>query len=239
MKKTAILCFLLILLCGCTVNKEEFDKEKMRQSISDALDIDMPLRRTNNCVKKYYSYYLFPEIGKESDDEISDVFYYCQQQAVLYLDIAGIISKSIYATEGREYLYLREFNPQSEPFFEYSGRFTNSDDKINPFHLYVGNFSDNEYLLTIQASDFIVSSIADKSQIYDLTYEMIKVIRSAHVNETLVLKNFYIANPDSSTSSVTLFDYMLPENGVLLDYLESWKSDPSFIIYDNEEEESE
>ena len=93
MKKVFILAVLLAILSGCASNQAEFKKENMQDAISRALELEIPLKRLNNCYKPYYSYYLFPEIGKDSGDEISDLFYYENQSAVMCLDVAGIIDK--------------------------------------------------------------------------------------------------------------------------------------------------
>ncbi len=233
MKKLLILTVLIALLSGCS-RQVEFKKEDMQKAVSKALELEIPLKRLNNCFKSYYSYYLYPEIGKDSGDEISDLFFYDSQSAVMCLDVAGIIARQNYAKEGREYLYLRQYSPQSDVFYDQSGRFLDCNEEIKPYHLYVGVFSETSFLLTIQTADFIVTSIVAKKEVCDMAYEMMKVLRSAVINADNITADFNINVIENSTSSITLFNYTLPENGVLEDYLESWKNDPNFTIYDKE-----
>ena len=234
MKKVLILAVLLAILSGCAGKQTEFKKEDMQNAISRALELEIPLKRLNNCYKPYYSYYLFPEIGKDSGDEISDLFYYKNQSAVMCLDVAGIIDRENYAVEGREYLYLRQYSPQSEVFYDQTGRFSNSAEEIKPYHLFVGVFSDTSFLLTIQSADFILTSIVKKEEVCNMAYEMMKLLRTAVINADNISEDYQVSVAENSSSSITLFNYTLPENGVLEDYLESWKNDPNFTIYDKE-----
>lgn len=235
-RKLLFMIAVLFLLSGCQKDFT-FSEKKLADRLQKAAEIKMPITKNNNCHKEYYSFYLFSEMGKEDSDTVSSVLNINSQQAVLTLDIAGIIADNYYQGEDSAVFYLRDYTPETKVIYQTKGRVEKSDDNFVSYNLYIGEFSDTKYLLTIQSSEFIIISAVDRETVYDMSYEMIKLLRSCSVDKEKVLTDFYTAYTfESVSSSITLFNIVLPENGVLKDYIDDWKNDPNFTIFNSEPE---
>ena len=86
----------------------------------------------------------------------------------------------------------------------------------------------------IQTSQFVFVGISDRASCSNTIYEMLVMLRTALVETTQVILDF---SSDSIISSninvITIFEEIVPESGYLIDYVNDWKDDTTFIKIDN------
>ena len=90
MKKLLMLMLAMVMLAGCTAVKVPLDvdfKKEVLKSIREASEVELPEFSENNSHKEYYDYYLFQGVGRKEIDQISNIFIFYDNEAVLNLDV--------------------------------------------------------------------------------------------------------------------------------------------------------
>ena len=236
MKKLIIALLTVFLLTGCSKNVEFTNdlRRKMIDSIDDALVVDLPEFSENNSEKEFYSYYLFPGSGRREIDEISNIFVIYGNEAVLNLDVAGILSRSVYEESA-----LREIESFREKNFIKNGVCKNSRGLNMSYHIEMKVVDSIAYII-FQTNQFIFTASCPVLEADETAYEMIKTVRTCSVDTNKVIDKYSnIDKAQYDVSTIKLFKEVLPESGRIIDYMDDWQNDPGYTIIDREQRQGE
>ncbi len=243
MKKVVILLCLFMMLAGCdtiTLDQDNYT-ESLNAIIESAKALELPSSTENNAQKDYYTYYLPTGVGSQEKDETSNIFSIYGNEAILNLDIAGVLVNTYYDDASSEEVSatsLRDVERFNEISFENSGTFENSSGEIIAYRVYVSEVDEDLNYIIVQTNDFLFVTTCYVTQVDEMIFEMIKILRTCTCDRELVIENYSnVSEQASSTSVISLFKEILPESGSVSDYIENWKEDSDFQLIDNHEED--
>lgn len=229
-KKIILVLIVLIILNGCSSNKSL--NQMINEAVDKAVSCDIEDTTDNNCTKKYYSYYLRMNVGRVSSDEISNMFKINGNIASLSLDITSIVNNSILVDSDEN--TVRDIGSLANPIYSKQSKFTDSSGQDVAYKLSVAVIDSDQYFIMIQTGQFIFIAAAESDSCTQTIYDMLLLLRSCKVEkEQLMLDYASDSIITYSTNIVTLFEDVLPESGYLIDYVDSWKNDTTFVKIDN------
>ena len=196
--------------------------------------MDLPEFSANNSHKEYYDYYLFPGIGRREIDDISNIFVIYDNEAVLNLDVAGILSRSVYAETS-----LRDIESFKGKSLYTEGTCRNSRGLEMAYRIQMKVVEESAYII-LQTNQFIFTASCPLLEADETVYEMLKTVRTCSVDTKRVINTY--SNLDTSRyeiSTIRLFREILPESGRIIDYMDDWKNDPGYTVIDREKREGE
>ncbi len=232
MKKVIMLLLAMVMLAGCTAVKVPLDvdfKKEVLRSIREASEVELPEFSENNSHKEYYDYYLFQGVGRKEIDEISNIFIFYDNEAVLNLDVAGILKRSVY--EDNTLRNIESFQGKS---LYTEGSCRNSRGLPMSYRMEMKVVNGTSYII-LQTNQFIFTASCPLLEADETIYEMMKTLRTCSVDTNLVTETY--SNQDKSSYRITnirLFREILPESGRIIDYMDDWKNDPSYTVIDRE-----
>ena len=232
MKKLLMLMLVMVMLAGCTAVKVPLDvdfKKEVLKSIREASEVELPEFSENNSHKEYYDYYLFQGVGRKEIDEISNIFIFYDNEAVLNLDVAGILKRSVYEDSS-----LRDIESFQGKSLYAEGSCRNSRGLPMSYRMEMKVVDGAAYII-LQTNQFIFTASCPLLEADETIYEMMKTLRTCSVDTKLVIDTY--SNQDKATyriSNIRLFREILPESGRIIDYMDDWKNDPSYTIIDRE-----
>ena len=177
MKKLLIALITLVMLAGCTA--KDFNivfKNKILRSVKDACDVELPEFSANNSHKEFYNYYLFQGIGRKEIDEISNIFVIYDNEAVLNLDVAGILSRSVYSETD-----LREIESFESKSLKTNGTCKNSRGIDMAYHIEIKVISETAFII-MQTNQFVFTASCPVLETDETVYEMMKTLRTCSVD---------------------------------------------------------
>ena len=232
MKKVIMLLLAIVMLAGCTAVKVPLDvdfKKEVLRSIREASEVELPEFSENNSHKEYYDYYLFQGVGRKEIDEISNIFIFYDNEAVLNLDVAGILKRSVYEDNT-----LRDIESFQGKSLYTEGSCRNSRGLPMSYRMEMKVVNGTSYII-LQTNQFIFTASCPLLEADETIYEMMKTLRTCSVDTNLVTETY--SNQDKSSYRITnirLFREILPESGRIIDYMDDWKNDPSYTVIDRE-----
>ncbi|MCR5067598.1 MAG: hypothetical protein K6A14_06015 [Erysipelotrichaceae bacterium] len=229
-----ILCF--AVLGGCAQTDEQTFVYQLDQAVAQAIGAQIPESDMNNCVKTYYSYYRNNDIGKVYNDAIYNQFNIHGNMATLALDVESIVTNQIMANSDKT---VRKIVDVADPIYEKNGEYVSSSHAKIPYRIQIAKINEeNEYIIYIQSSEFMFVSQVSKGSCADTLYDMMILLRSCDPDTTRIILDYGSESLISTGESIiTLFQEVLPASGYVIDYIDSWKDDTSFIIIDPVDED--
>lgn len=232
MKKIIILLLCIMCLYGCSKDDDSF-KNEIKSNLEQASQIDIISYQNNNAEKKYYTYNIFANTVKKEGTDITNTFYIFNNKAVLNLDVAGIIANKYYLKNGENELILRAIDTLKDPIFTYTSTYMNSSQEKRTYRVFINKLNDNYNYIFIQTNEFLLNCFALKTDVPNVCYEMIKLLRSCKVDADKVIDDYsMVRQQEYSISGIVLFENIMPETGYVEDYLETWKENPAFNLID-------
>ena len=233
MRKILALLVILLLLSGCTVQPADNRslQNNLEKAVSSASTISLPSTYANNARKALYNYYLPRGVAREERDSTSNLFIIYGNTAIMTLDIAGVIASNIYKTDG-----LRDVEELASRDYEKVGVMVNSAGRETPYRVVVKCLDSKEAYIMVQTTEFLFTVTCPIVEADETLYEMIKIVRTCQVETEKVLADYSPTDGSNSGAKIIrLFNEVLPESGYIIDYIDDWKSDPSFNIIDRTE----
>ncbi len=228
---------IVLSLAGCSTSEESM-QDKLTSIINKAINQKLPSAKDNNCTKDYYNYYLPTEIGRLSSDELSNTFVIQGNTSTLSLDVASIVADAVLANT--DDTKVRNIGSFADPVYSREGRFTSSNQIVKPYSISIAKLDEDGYFAMIQTNEFIFISTITDGSIYDTIYEMMILLRTVDVATKDVILDFASENIISyQTYIISLFNDVQPESGQVIDYVNKWDEDKTFIRIDNSEKYQE
>ena len=231
-RKYLLFLLSIIMLAGCAATGTQDFTHELDQAVAQAIGAAIPESDMNNCVKTYYSYYRNNDIGKVVNDAIYNQFNINGNMSTLALDVESIVSNQISGNTNPR--TVRKIVDVSDPIYEKTGEYVNSSHVTIHFHIQIAAMNQaKEYLIYVQSSEFMFVSQVSKGSCADTLYDMLILLRSCQADTTRIILDYGSESLISTGDSIiTLFEDVLPATGYVIDYIDSWKDDTSFIIID-------
>lgn len=218
MKRQLILFMLVMLsLSACSaVNKG---------TLSDALNLAASqaegdvINVHTNISKGLYSYYLPPNIGRKTSSPTSTILTSNNINILMNLEIIDVISDSYYieATSTRSF---KSMVAATDNLTTFDRTFINSAGNEVGYRVSILHVNDNLILLTMEGGYFYFTAITPLSISAEILYDMIKIARTAIVDNAAVLLAYSTRESiDYKKENLDMFSQIAPESGTILDMI--------------------
>ena len=206
MRKFTLLLFGLCL-CGCSA-QAGLDS-RLQAACTQASELAINVRADN--VKDLYSYYIEPGIGRRSSTASSNIFVMDNQEFIMNLNIAEIVNVKLYDQTQSVAL------PQGEAWMSVAeGEFTDVQKRMQKYAAGVLPTGKDQLLVMVKTPYFTFTGLSNETAAPLLAQEMIKIARTAEVDEEAVLKAYSTRTKISYVKeNLNLFEDEIPENGRL------------------------
>ena len=206
MRKITLLLFCLCL-CGCSA-QGGLDS-RLQAACMQASTLTINVHADN--VKDLYSYYAEPGVGRRSSTASSNVFVLDNQEFIMNLNVAVIVNVKLY--DQSESVIL----PQSEAWISVSeGEFTDIQGRTQKYIAGLLPSANGQLLVMVKTPYFTFTGLSNETGAPALAKEMIKIARTAEVDEDAVLKTYSSRTKINYVKeNLNLFEDEIPENGRL------------------------
>jgi hypothetical protein len=221
--RTYLIVFILFI-SGCSVSGVSLNQQVDASVAFVSSQPEIQLRNNNT---KLYSYYLPPNIGKRSSNQLAATLISHDEEIVLSLDIASIIMNRFYRVQlaGQ----LRPLYGSQQAIVIKNGSFKESTGMMSDYRIVVMKLSDDRYMTYVQNRQFLVSAILPKAKIQPVVTDMLIVLRSAKAQSNDIVNLF--SNKvvvDYRRISRELIEFIAPESGTIVDMLKLITGDFDF-----------
>lgn len=218
MKRQLILLMLVMLsLSACTAVTKGTLSNDLNLAASQA-ESDV-INEHTNISKGLYSYYLPPNIGRKASSPTSTILTSNNINILMNLEIIDVISDSYYieATSTRSF---KSMVAATENLTTIDRTFMNSAGNEVGYRVSILHVNDNLILLTMEGGYFYFTAITPLSISAEILYDMIKIARTAIVDNAAVLLAYSTRESiDYKKENLDMFSQIAPESGTILDMI--------------------
>lgn len=218
MKRQLILLMLVMLsLSACTAVTKGTLSNDLNLAASQA-ENDV-INEHTNISKGLYSYYLPPNIGRKASSPTSTILTSNNINILMNLEIIDVISDSYYieATSTRSF---KSMVAATENLTTFERTFMNSAGNEVGYRVSILHVNDNLILLTMEGGYFYFTAITPLSISAEILYDMIKIARTAIVDNAAVLLAYSTRESiDYKKENLDMFSQIAPESGTILDMI--------------------
>lgn len=218
MKRQLILLMLVMLsLSACSAVTKDTLSNALNLAASQA-ESDV-INEHTNISKGLYSYYLPPNIGRKASSPTSTILTSNNINILMNLEIIDVISDSYYieATSTRSF---KSMVAATENLTTFDRTFMNSAGNEVGYRVSVLHVNDNLILLTMEGGYFYFTAITPLSISAEILYDMIKIARTAIVDNAAVLLAYSTRESiDYKKENLDMFSQIAPESGTILDMI--------------------
>jgi len=218
MKRQLILLMLVMLsLSACSAVNKGTLSSALNSAASQA-ESDV-INEHTNISKGLYSYYLPPNIGRKASSPTSTILTSNNINILMNLEIIDVISDSYYieATSTRSF---KSMVAATENLTTFDRTFTNSAGNEVGYRVSILHVNDKLILLTMEGGYFYFTAITPLSISAEILYDMIKIARTAIVDNAAVLLAYSTRESiDYKKENLDMFSQIAPESGTILDMI--------------------
>ncbi|MCI5773128.1 MAG: hypothetical protein MR210_01065 [Erysipelotrichaceae bacterium] len=211
MKK--IILFLLVLcLSGC----------QSQLDIQQALDSNLakanalPSAVANNN-KKFYSFYLEPDIGRLQANQTSSILKYKDTKFTMNLNISKIVNAQSYGD------IIPDITKPDDQYLvaQSIGNYTDYDGTSYPYQSYIYHLPNGDYYLTMDTQYVFFSAIGNEYQVLEVADQMLKIAKSVSIDDEEIMIAYSAKERIIfEGEELSLYDQIIPVEGKVSDMLE-------------------
>lgn len=209
MKKFGIIGLILILLltgCSATSNQEIDFSDYLTKFFNQ-----VPVTSTSN-TKNYYSYYLPYNVGRLESTSTSNTFLIQNKQVILNLNIAQIIQDNYYS----DLETAADGNAENV----ITGLYTDSLGNSLSYTFTYFAVSNGQYLIKLDNGDVTFLTVVNYYNAAYILNQIVVMLRSVRVNESLVLSDFSIKNSMVYNNIYQdFFEQVIPTDSTILEMM--------------------
>ncbi|AZK44509.1 MULTISPECIES: hypothetical protein [Erysipelothrix] len=225
LRKLMTALVLLLLVSGCTPAAVNYD-----DLVKSALSRPMPEATNHN--KKYYRYYLLPDVGIKQSTQISTLYEIDRKPIMLDLDVANIVAKRYTEisenTEGKEKgdqkedskIQFSSLIKEEAVSYRTTGTYVDGSDKEQHFIFSIVDLEKNKAVV-LENGQVDMMAIVNDANMDMIVQSMFTTMRSITVNEDLVVQDF--SKKDIITYHERyeeFFEHAIPESGAISDIID-------------------
>ena len=208
--KRLFIILLLVMMCGCTSNKDI--NTELDNLLSDTSKIVS--NHPNNSLK-YYDYYLPSDMGEISFDKESLVLSYLDNKIIVNININDVVNNKYYP---EEYLNNTSIFDQNKIIYSKSGQYTTIKNIEKDYLLNLYQNDDN-YVVELITSDLTYITSC-KMSIRNVVKHFFTIAKSVDLDEELIIADYSDKNiVDYKKKQIDLFDSTRPTSGDLSEML--------------------
>ncbi len=201
----------LVCLCGCQVSKDSL-LTNLDTILDDATVSSISSKVNMN--KGLMSYYLQPSIGRKESNATNSVFVINGNDVIMNIDVSSIVSQKYYASSSD----IRAIGTFGNQIYEKKGVFISSTDLVRDYLYRLFEVSSEQYGIILQTSNIIMVAVVPLGDVYNVSSEMMTLIRGCRVDEEAVVSAYSqkeMINYQKET--LDIFEKVYPEEGTLLE----------------------
>lgn len=197
----------LIPLSGCTVYRKVNLQNMLEKKITEA---EKATVFEPDHQKKFYSYYISPQIGRMEGDSTGNIFNYQGTRFLMNLNVSSIINRKYYQgiendsdilNQGKEKAYL-------------TGNYRDLNGDVHSFSTVIYDIGNQNYLTAMRTDTVDFCSVSDALKAVDTAGEMLRIARSVEVNTDQITAAYSRKETVVFTGEkIQLFDSVAPESG--------------------------
>lgn len=202
MKKLLAVALLFLSGCALTANERETYLVERVEAVLEA-QYDQP-----NYTKEYYAYYLPPDVGRYSGDEVSNTFHYADTDFIMNLNVNYIL-----------YDIDERMVEEEGAVFTKQGSYHDAEGIEHSYTILIHELTRGYscYVHTDYTDYFAVCNLYSALQ---LPARMLRIARSVHIDEMRIQNDFKLREPITyKTHKLELFQNMAPVDGTLEELL--------------------
>lgn len=209
MKRMILIPAMIIwmFLSGCTVYHEVTLQNLLNQKITQ---VEKETVNSADHHKKFYSYFISPEIGRMEGDSTGNIFNYQGTEFLMNLNVSSVINEKYYnGIENNQDL----LNRSSRRAYA-SGTYQDTNGDVHDFSVAVYDLGRQNYLTAMRTDTVDFCAVSDALKSVDLAGEMLRIARSVLVNSDAVTTAYSRKETVTFTGEkIQLFDSIAPESG--------------------------
>ncbi|CAM2747228.1 hypothetical protein [Erysipelothrix tonsillarum] len=225
LRKLMTALVLLLLVSGCTPAAVDYD-----ELVKGALSRPMPQATNHN--KKYYRYYLLPDVGIKQSTQISTLYEIDRKPIMLDLDVANIVAKRYSEISGNaqaenerdqkdaDKIQFSSLIKEEATSYRTMGTYIDGQDVEQHFIFSVVDLEKNKAVV-LENGKVDMMAIVNDANIEMIVQSMFTTMRSITVNEDLVVQDF--SKKDIITYHERyeeFFEHAIPESGAISDIID-------------------
>lgn len=203
MKKFLLCLSLLLFLTGC------YRADNVKTEVNDAIS-ELATNKSNvndNHIKRYYKYYLPPDVASLDSEDTYNVFGTEATTFVMNLDVGRVINDKYYHTNDydNDSIYLNDYL-----VYELDGQVLNSNFDLNVYE------RNDFYLLELSMNDVVFSACVRLNFVKETLRKMLIIGDSVDIDELAIIDE--LSNKDVieyRKEKIDLFQIIIPKDGRL------------------------
>lgn len=196
-----------MLLSGCTVYHKVNLQNLLDQKITQ---VEKEPVTSADHHKKFYSYYISPEIGRMEGDSTGNIFNYEGTSFLMNLNVSSVMNRKYYNGIENNTDILNDSSRKAYV----SGNYQDTNGDVHDFSLAVYDLGNRNYLTAMRTDTVDFCAVSDALKAVDLGGEMLKIARTVLVNSDAVTTAYSRKETVTFTGEkIRLFDSIAPENG--------------------------
>ena len=212
MKKLA--CILMVmLLCGCQI-----DKEQLKSEITNELNgmADLASISYTTMKKPLYSYYLPKDVGRIQSNSISSLLMKDGIRFIMNFNPNEVVIHDYYHSSVVQFLQPFTLNEESGLFYEGSGTFKGSDGRYHNYDCRISELENGNYILLLDMEYVNFTAVLKAVQIKPLIHSMFVIAKSMQYDSKEIVSLYSLrSSSDAVMTDLEEFNEELPQNGAL------------------------
>lgn len=213
MKKFVLILITSFLLSGCTYQTSFNVQDALNEEIASA---EAAAVFSPNMNKEYYSYYLYPYVGRHKSTQTANVLNYHGTQFVMNLNISSLINQEYYQDAASEEYAIGNLIASS------NGEYI---DYWSDTHTYQADiYEQNDYYIVVFTTDTVeFYAVTGPIMATKLSGIMLKMARSVKTDQAAVITAYsYSKTVDYQNEKIELFKSVSPESGRIEELFEDY-----------------
>ena len=200
-----ILLMLAVMLCGCSSSQSL--QQRLSAECRQAEELTINVRPDN--VKKLYSYYAEPSIGRRQSTVSGNLFVMNHDEFVMNLNIADIVNQKLYDQPQQKVQAHYDHWLASE-----QGEFTDVNGEVQSYSVALAPAEQGQVFVLCQTPYFSFSGLSNETSAPQMASQMIRMARTAIVNVEEVLHSYSLKTQISYVKkNLNLIEEQIPESG--------------------------
>ena len=217
--KLILMVGLLISLSACSEidgSVEDIVKESARETLT------APMPAFTNITKDYYRYYLPPDVGRRSGDEISNILIYNNDCFVLSVNVPNVVKDHYYHNEEEA------AEDATQPLFNtdktiehFTGTFVDYGNINVDYEVVVLTIEPDLYYLQLTTRYLSFGAVVNKTAMKGMLDTFLRIAKTVRVNYELIAVDFSnreVVN-SGAIQALDLFREKKPSSGYMIDLL--------------------
>ena len=219
MRRKVVLMLCLLLLCGCTFNRETLQND-LQQSLQDSSHQEAVTFTNMN--KPLYSYYLPRDIGRVLSNDLSSVLKKDGTQFIMNFNPNAVVIHDYYYEVDYMFMEMNDTTLVSSDSnkIQYEGTFRNKNGQVHNYSCIVDELDNGKYFFILNMEYVYFYTIAEGAELSSLIDTMFDIGQSVTYDSEEIVSIYSLkSSSEYLTENLDEFTQDLPSEGYLSDLI--------------------